>query len=344
MHAIILTEKDGQKYEKWLQESQYASIHQIWEWGVFQSMSAVRDKFMVIAVVDSSENILASALLVKQKLPFKKCWLNCPRGPVIDYQKGSETEKILATLFKKIEIVAKEENAVFLRVEPPISSDWPNPFKGLPMRSAHAHYQPESTLIVDLKHPPEELLKQMKSKGRYNIKVAQKHGVKIAVSDGGQKDIDAFYKLFSETTERDKFSGHPKKYYSDMLRILGEKKAKLYIAEYEGKSVAAAIITYFKDTATYYFGSSSGEHRNVMAPYLLHWQAILDAQNSDYHYYDFFGISPEGSQNHPWAKVTEFKLKFGGDRINYFPAQEIVYRPLWYWLVRAAKKIIGRMR
>jgi lipid II:glycine glycyltransferase (peptidoglycan interpeptide bridge formation enzyme) len=342
MHAIILTEKDGKKYEKWLQESQFASIHQVWEWGVFQGMSGVRDKFMVIAVVDSSENICATALLIRQRLPFKKCWLHCPRGPVLDYQKINDSEKILAILFEKIAAVAKEGNAVFLRVEPPITSDWPNPFKGLSMRTAHAHYQPESTLILDLKHPPEELLKQMKPKGRYNIKVAQKHGVKIVISDGNQKDTDDFYELFSQTTERDKFSGHSKKYYSNMLQVLGEKKAKLYLAGYAGKPVAAAIITYFKDTATYYFGASSAEHRNVMAPYLLHWQAITDAKNFGYHHYDFFGISPEGSQNHPWEKVTEFKLKFGGDRINYFPAQEIVYQPVWYWLVRIAKKILKR--
>jgi peptidoglycan pentaglycine glycine transferase (the first glycine) len=344
MHAIILSEKDRQKYQKWLEESPFGSIHQIWEWGLFQSGSGMRDKFEVVAVMDEHENIKASALIIRQKLPFNKSWFFIPRGPVLDYLHESEKEKILEKLFSKISEIAKKENVVFLRVEPPITSDCPNPFKGLSVRPAHAHYQPETTLIVDLKHPSEELLKQMKPKGRYNIKLAEKHGVKVRVSEGNQKDPDIFYGLFSQTTARDKFAGHNKKYYAEMLKILGENQAKLYIAEYNGKPLSAAIITYFKDTAIYYFGASSNEDRNVMAPYLLHWQAIMDAKNAGYHYYDFFGISPEGSQNHPWAKVTEFKLKFGGDRINYYQAQEIIYSPFWYAAIRLAKFFRGILR
>lgn len=133
--------------------------------------------------------------------------------------------------------------------------------------------------------------------------------------------------------------------------------AKLYLAEHGGKVLAGMIATYFRDTATYYFGASSNENRHTMAPYLLHWQAIQDARAAGYHYYDFFGIAPENQRDpisktggiskvpgisnanhpHPWQKVTEFKLKFGGERVNYYPAQEIVYQPFWYTLIRFAK-------
>lgn len=354
MRAVVLTEKDKGRYEKWLEQDAFADIHQTWDWGVFQSAAPERGEFFVVAVERSGVyedekgfgDILASALVVKQKLPFNKCWFFIPHGPVVDYARfgDGEEREVFNVLFRKIEGEARARGGVFLRFEPPITSDYPNVFKGLHARAAHAHYQPESTLIVDIQHPDEELLKLMKPKGRYNIKVAQKHDVTIRISDGDEKDVSAFYQLFSETTERDKFAGHSKKYYSDILRILGNDRAKLYIAEYAGRAVAAAVITYYKNTATYYFGASSAEHRNVMAPYLLHWQAITDAKKAGFHYYDFFGISPEGSQNHPWAKVTEFKLKFGGDRINYYPAQEIVYSPFWYLAIRLAKKVLGMIR
>jgi peptidoglycan pentaglycine glycine transferase (the first glycine) len=346
MHVKELSQEDRKKYEKWLNQNPFADIHQTWEWGVFQASDSERGKFFIVAALDDDNEIVASALVIRQKLPFNKSWFFIPRGPVMDYRNPPQEkrQKILTALFKKIEDVARAQNGVFLRFEPPLSSDYPDQFIGLRAHPAHAHYQPESTLVVDLKHPSEELLKLMKPKGRYNIKVAQKHEVKIRISDGNQKDTDTFYKLFSETTERDKFAGHSQKYYAEMLKVLGGERAKLYLAEYGGKPAAAAIITYFKDTATYYFGASSAEHRNVMAPYLLHWQALTDAKNAGFHYYDFFGIAPEGSQNHPWAKVTEFKLKFGGDRINYAPAREIIYRPFWYWLIRLAKKILQIIR
>jgi hypothetical protein len=44
---------------------------------------------------------------------------------------------------------------------------------------------------------------------------------------------------------------------------------------------------------------------------------------------------------HPWDKVTAFKLKFGGERVNYIAAQEIIYKPFWYRLIRLIKA--GRM-
>jgi len=342
MKAIELTQKDQIRYDQFVIGNPLGTIHQLWDWGVFQAAAARRDRFRVFALVDDRENILASALIIRQRLPFKKSWLYCPRGPLLDYSKPEQAE----ILFTKIAQVAKEENALFLRIDPamelgdaPGLSGAQNFFKKLKFRPAHAHYQPESTLIVDLQKDEEEILKQMKPKGRYNIKVAQKHGVTIHLSDGNDADVKTFYELFAKTTARDKFSGHPLDYYKNMLRVFGFNKAKLYIAKFGEKAAAAAIITYYTDTATYYFGASSDEHRNVMAPYLLHWKIMTDAKAEGFKFYDFFGIAPENKPNHPWAKVTDFKLKFGGRRVNYIPAQELVYSAFWYALVKIAKRL-----
>jgi lipid II:glycine glycyltransferase (peptidoglycan interpeptide bridge formation enzyme) len=80
-----------------------------------------------------------------------------------------------------------------------------------------------------------------------------------------------------------------------------------------------------------------------MAPYLLQWQAVLDAKNAGCKYYDFLGIAPENTPDHPWAGVTDFKLKFGGMRVNHVPAQEIIYRPFWYLLMKFAKWLRNKM-
>jgi lipid II:glycine glycyltransferase (peptidoglycan interpeptide bridge formation enzyme) len=74
-----------------------------------------------------------------------------------------------------------------------------------------------------------------------------------------------------------------------------------------------------------------------MAPYLLHYKAMINAKEMGYKWYDFFGIAPENQPNHPWAKVTDFKKKFGGKIVNYFPAQEIIYKKNWYLIIRLAK-------
>ncbi|MCC7197057.1 peptidoglycan bridge formation glycyltransferase FemA/FemB family protein [Candidatus Peregrinibacteria bacterium] len=348
MKVIEIQTGPAQLLPKFIERHPLGTIHQIPEWGEFQRAAAKRDQYWILALQDEQNNLLATSLVIRQRLPFNKCWLYAPRGPLINFENQEQTE----AFFASIKELAKKEKAVFFRFDPPFKNVETsqnqlviNTLKTLGAHKAHAHYQPECTLMVDLTVSPEEILKQMKPKGRYNIKVAQKHGVEIEICHDPEKGIDEFYNLFSQTTERDGFSGHQKSYYLSMLKTLGQKHAKLYLAKYQGKALAACIVTYFKDTATYYFGASSSEHRNTMAPYLLHYKAMIDAKDLGYKYYDFFGIAPENEPNHPWAKVTDFKKKFGGKVINYFPAQEIIYKKCWYTIVRIAKfakKIIGR--
>ena len=76
-----------------------------------------------------------------------------------------------------------------------------------------------------------------------------------------------------------------------------------------------------------------------MAPYLLQWHAICEAKKLGFAHYDFLGIAPSGSKNHPWQGVTDFKLKFGGEIVNYVKAKEFVFKPLWYFIIRLVKKI-----
>ena len=134
-----------------------------------------------------------------------------------------------------------------------------------------------------------------------------------------------------------------------MLEGLGPDKCKLYLAEYQGEIIAGIIVTFFADMAIYYFGASGNRHRNVMAPYLLQWVAMLEAKVRGIGWYDFLGIAPAGADgavdaSHAWAGVTEFKCKFGGVRVDYMPAMELVYNWPMYWAMRCLKWVKRAMR
>lgn len=253
----------------------------------------------------------------KMPLPMGKCWLYVNRGDIVN-----------------LTDLAKKTDAVFARFEHPYQKHEFDP----KLRAAHAHYQPDTTLIIDLTKSNEEILAQMKPKGRYNIKLALKKNVQIRE----EPNADEFYKLLQQTTERDKFHGHNKEFYQKMIDMVDD--AKLYIAEYEGEPIAGLIATFYKDTATYYYGASSNKHRNVMAPYLLQWSTILEAKDRGCKYYDFLGIAPEGSKGHAWEGVTAFKRKFGGEVVRYAEYKELVFKPFWYWVLRLIKWIrqLGR--
>ena len=76
---------------------------------------------------------------------------------------------------------------------------------------------------------------------------------------------------------------------ADALRHLGQIKLHIYKSIYQNKLLASAIFIDFGKTRTFLFGGSSAQDKNVMAPYLLHWQAILDAKNAGMKFYDFWG-------------------------------------------------------
>lgn len=64
--------------------------------------------------------------------------------------------------------------------------------------------------------------------------------------------------------------------------------------------------------AIYLHGASGDEHRELMAPYALQWQAIKLAYDLGIQRYDLFGISSQ-----KWPGVTRFKQGFGGDIVHY---------------------------
>lgn len=321
--------------------------------------------------VDASRTGAARSggLFIRHKLPFGLSWLYCPRGPLCDYSKPTQ----LNALMKKLAPIAQQERAVFLRIDPPLEINEINSAQKLPaqnfpagFRTAYAQYQPEHTLIIDLSLPEEQILNQMKPKGRYNIRVSQKHGIKIRAASPSdknfKKDLDAFYEILTVTADRDKFSVHPKFYYENMLKILGPQNlAQLFLAEYtatesapssspphqSAKIIAGIIVTFFNQTATYYFGASDYEHRNLMAPYLLQWEAIREARQRGCKFYDFLGIAPLDKfgapiKGHKYSKITDFKLKFGGRIVSYTPAKEFIFKPVWYQIIKLAKKFLQR--
>lgn len=333
---------DCERFNQMVAGHKFGNIHQTVEWGNFQAKEAMRDRFWLIGL-ENDGKLVGGALVVKQKLPGGRCWLNVPRGPLVA-EESAEREIEMRLILEKVEEVGRAERAVFVRVEPVWDKAEQINWGKLGFRKAHAHYQPENTLILDIEGDEEGILAQMKPKGRYNIKVAEKKGVKIKIGESAE-DWQNFYNLLKETTNRDGFSGHGLAYYQNMIEALNGM-ARLYLAEYEGKIISGIIVTFYKDTAIYYFGVSGNEFRNVMAPYLLQWTAIKEAKEQGMKYYDFLGVAPEGADNqHDWAGVTDFKLKFGGKRLDYQPAQEKILNWPMYWLMRMAKwakKLLAR--
>ena len=211
------------------------------------------------------------------------------------------------------------------------------PTSNLPLTTSHRHQYPEATRIIDLTKSEEDILAQMKPKGRYNIRVAQKHGVTIQQST----DISAFYELLQETSQRDRFTALSKAHYQAFLTEL--KGSFLLLAHQKGtqKPIAGLLGVIWNNQATYYYGASSYAHRASMAPYLLQWEAMRHCKGYGCSTYDLFGIAPPNAQKkHPWRGVSAFKEKFGGKVILYPQEQKLILKPITHFFIQLKRKFL----
>ena len=239
--------------------------------------------------------------------------------------------------------IAAREKSIFLKIDPAenifFDAMRPRITSGVPL-------QPQETILLDLSQSEDELLRAMHEKTRYNIRLAERKGVEIVQSLGGgkEKDFEVFWKLLAETSGRNQFSLHEKRYYQ---ALLGEQSdyfsTDLFFAIHggdRGAVRAAAMINFYRDprtgkaTATYLHGGSSREQKKLMAPHLLHWRIIEEAKKRGMAYYDLWGIDEQR-----WPGVTRFKKGFGGKHTAYPPSAHIIYRSLLYKMYEIGKHI-----
>ena len=116
-------------------------------------------------------------------------------GPTVS---DTGSARSLSETFREI---ARETGALFVQYEPLSDIDLPGFAKG-----EYRHFLEKRTLVLDLRPSEEEILAQMKEKGRYNVKLAVKRGVRVRISDGNREDVRSFFALLSETLDRDGFS------------------------------------------------------------------------------------------------------------------------------------------
>jgi len=283
--------------------------------------------------------------VLQKKLPLGKSFLYAPEvvwqaispeggiGNFLENVKkiGRNSHSPLGTIFFRLEILDEFNEKIVEKL------------KNCRFVKSFEDVQPEWRQILDISQSEEEILAQMKPKGRYNIRVAQKHGVIVKKSDPSTSlGVNEFYKLYHETAKRDRFVPRPKVYFQKLREILGSKElAELWLAKYNSRAVAAIIVTFYQETASYLYGASSNRDRHLMAPYLLHWRVIQRAKEKGCQFYDLLAVSPEDGK-HKYAGITRFKEQFGGRKVRIVGSYDLIFKPFWYRLFKMAEKMRRR--
>ncbi|MCF7846334.1 MAG: peptidoglycan bridge formation glycyltransferase FemA/FemB family protein [Candidatus Peribacteraceae bacterium] len=319
---------DDPRIEEFLAQQKFLPIQQTPAWARFQESLGVAS--LRVAVFEDS-TLVAFAQIFLKRLPLGFSKLEIPRGPLFQETWNTKHEaEIFELIVAEVEKIGWKQNAVFSRFELQA---------GLALNSsklvlAREENFPLATIRLDLTKSMEDLLAEMKPKGRYNIRVAERHGITVTA----EKSADTFFALLQKTTARDGFSGHSKYFYQKLLDTLGED-GLLLVASQNTTPLAAILVTFGGDTATYYFGASDHAYRNLMAPYLVQFEAIKIAKERGCKFYDFLGVAPPDLPKHKLAGVSKFKEKFGGELVEYPVPRLRVFRPLLYRIFRLVKTL-----
>ncbi len=331
-----VSEKEKQKYN--------SLVHhplQSWEWGEFRKTTG--KKIVRLGVFDKKKLVSGYQVFFHPIPKTKYSVIYFPKGPLPD--------KPMLVALKKL---AQKEKAIFVKMEPNVGGpinhgqsesryveikDFLLNNGCLPGRSLF----PRWTFWLDLKKSEEELMAAMHSKTRYNIRLSERHGVKI-VEDNSDQVFNTHLKLLFETTERQGFYAHDKDYHRKMWQTLKPSNQKnqgltahLFVASYQNKPLVTWILFIFNNVLYYPYGGSSREHREVMPSYAMMWEAIRFGKRMGCETFDLWGTpGPDPSKTDPWYGFHRFKMGFNPQLIEFIGTYDLVINPLRYRLFTLA--------
>lgn len=271
----------------------------------------------------ADETTHSGALVLYRTLPLKVGTIAyVPRGPLVDWHDAHGVTAMLDALRE----AAHRRRAWALWLEPEML-DTPEAraqLRACGLRAVTRTIQPPRTILVDIAPAEDVILARMRSKTRYNIRLAERKGV--TVREGTVADTAAFYALMTETGSRDDFGIHSEVYYRRVFELfLPTGHAALLLAEVEGELVAALVVFALGTKAWYLYGASSERQREKMPAYALQWAAIRWAKARGCTVYDLWGI-PDFDEETLEAQFAErsdelwgvyrFKRGFGGQVIR----------------------------
>jgi peptidoglycan pentaglycine glycine transferase (the first glycine) len=302
---------------------------------------------------------VAAALILKKTIPMggmsaRLSVLYAPKGPLLDWTNEPLRNRVLNDL----QAFAKKQGAIFLKMDPDlvlgtgvpsseedvIDNDGQAVMSGMKRRGwrySADQIQFKNTVLIDLSPSEEELLKRMKQKTRYNIRLAEKKSVSLRV--GKPEDLGMLYKMYAETSVRDGFVIRDENYYQTVwksfirvtqLQITNYQPpfAEPLIAEVDHEPVAAIFVFYFAGRAYYVYGMSRELHREKMPTYLLQWEAMKRAKAKGCAVYDLWGAPDVFDESDSMWGVYRFKEGLGGKVVRTLGAWDFAPNPIWYKL------------
>lgn len=345
MQARQLDCNERERWNAFVARDSHFALLQSWEWGDFKEKLGWTAFRVAVEINGCME--AGAQLLIKPLLSGRVSVAYVPRGPLGNWLSGDTASCLLSELHR----IARDHNAIFLKIEPPLVSD---PETDVLLRQhnfqpSQATNQPQATIILDLTMDPDQLLMQMRKKTRQYIRRALKEGITVSV--GGERDLLAYYELMRKTGRREKFASRSWEYYRQEWETLAaNQECVLLLAHCQGRLIAARTAYRFGAHAAEFHAGSVDDAEGLHPNYLLVWDAMNWAKSHGCRTYDLWGIPNDISQHDLddpesenrtdglWG-VYRFKRGFSRNVVSYIGAYDFVYSSALYAMI--ASRLFG---
>lgn len=342
----IIHYTNRERWNEFVVNAPTGHLMQGYEWGQFKAATGWR--VQRVALERQGQLVAGAQLLFRSLpgLPFTLAYLS--KGPMVHLTDELAVNK----LWQLIHDANQQQQAIFLMVEPNLL-DTPANQAHLQQqgcqRSQHTNH-PHSTIVIDLSPDETTLMKQMRKKTRQLIRKAGRSGVEIV--PGTQADLAEFHQILETTADIKEIPTHEASFYEQAWQNYqptsdySPARVKLFLAKYEGQTVAAKMVFIFGQRSMHLWGGTSRQGRDLNASYLIQWESIRWAKQQGCRYCDLWGIPdevgqllkqgdevPKDKQTGLWGVYT-FKRGFGGEVEAYVGTYDYVYRPAWYHLAQ----------
>ncbi len=228
------------------------------------------------------------------------------------YSRQSEMKRLLTAMAQFLKTEYK--SAFFDFSFPPEVIDvQPFQWKGF-------HALPRYTYLLHLDRTEEELLKQMSTERRKNIRNALEAGYEVSANS----NQDAVVSLVGLTLKK---AGAP--FNPDLLRSLldiGDDEVYSLVISKNGKPLSAVVTVHDAHRAYYIAGGHSADNGDALAGTLALWMAIHEAQMCGCKQFDFLGSSVPAIEKYFRAFGAEltpcFGIQTGGGIVGWLQKQK----------------------
>ena len=321
-------------WDRALLELPRPQVLQSWAWGALkasQNWEATRFLWR-----EDNYPVAAAQVLVQRRGRMRLGYV--PKGPLLDWH----DTPLAAIVLSRLAQFARERRLTLLKIDPDIGVDthagqavltllkqqkWMESFERVQFRN---------TMMLDLRPSVDVLMARMKSKWRYNARLAMRRGVRVRAAQ--VEEFPTLYEMYVETASRDGFIIRERDYYLAVWQHLIEAGHALpLIAEADGHPLAMVFVLYFGDSAWYMYGASRSTQRQLMPNHLLQLEAIRRLKALGCRSYDLWGAPDDLIETDSMWGVYRFKLGMGAHFVSHIGAYDYPPHPLLYRLYAMAR-------